>query len=185
DDEDDDVDIERDEEEDEYIAPTDSIAVALPAVDHAPSAEETKPFETDKSAATPPPHPAYRIPSPPLPLLSPPPTDPTYEEAPLGYRAARLRWRAKREEILEADLPLRKRLCSAHTGTYELGESSAAVAARLREPVRDDLYRFVDTVEQGEGSTPTAIEVGCNAPLRKEDRYVIIMAFHQSIFKKA
>nr|GFD34706.1 hypothetical protein [Tanacetum cinerariifolium] len=129
DDEDDDVDIERDEEEDEYIAPTDSIAVALPAVDHAPSAEETKPFETDKSAATPPPHPAYRvtarmsirpqtpislpsdteiarlmaiptpppsplsplsstlpqIPSPPLPLLSPPPTDPTYEEAPLGY----------------------------------------------------------------------------------------------------
>nr|GFC99849.1 hypothetical protein [Tanacetum cinerariifolium] len=25
----------------------------------------------------------------------------------------------------------------------------------------------------------------CNAPLRKEDRYVIIMAFHQSIFKKA
>nr|GFC57820.1 hypothetical protein [Tanacetum cinerariifolium] len=151
---------------------------------HAPSAEETKPFETDKSAATPPPHPAYRvtarmsirpqtpislpsdteiarlmaiptpppsplsplsstlpqIPSPPLPLLSPPPTDPTYEEAPLGYRAARLRWRAKREEIFEADLPLRNRLCSAHTGTYELGESSATVAARLREPVRDDLY---------------------------------------------
>nr|GEX57863.1 hypothetical protein [Tanacetum cinerariifolium] len=25
----------------------------------------------------------------------------------------------------------------------------------------------------------------CNAPLRKEDRYIIIMAFHQSIFKKA
>nr|GFD06636.1 reverse transcriptase domain-containing protein [Tanacetum cinerariifolium] len=25
----------------------------------------------------------------------------------------------------------------------------------------------------------------CNAPLRKEDRYVIIMAFHQSIVKKA
>nr|GEY70024.1 hypothetical protein [Tanacetum cinerariifolium] len=25
----------------------------------------------------------------------------------------------------------------------------------------------------------------CNAPLRKEDRYILIMAFHQSIFKKA
>nr|GEV40084.1 putative reverse transcriptase domain-containing protein [Tanacetum cinerariifolium] len=37
-------------------------------------------------------------------------------------------------------------LCTAHTGTYELGESSAAAAARLREPVRDDLYRFMDTV---------------------------------------
>nr|GEU67402.1 hypothetical protein [Tanacetum cinerariifolium] len=185
DDEDDDINIKRDEEEDEYLAPADSTAVTLPAVDHAPSAEETKPFETDESAATPPPHPTYRviarmsirpqttislpldtkiarlmailtplpsplsllssqlphIPSPPLPLLSPPPTDPTYEEAALGYRAARLRWMAEREEIPKADLPLRKRLCTAHTGTYEPGESSAAAAARLREPVRDDLYR--------------------------------------------
>nr|GEY94160.1 hypothetical protein [Tanacetum cinerariifolium] len=66
----------------------------------------------------------------------------------------------EREEIPEADMPLRKRLYTAHTGTYELGESSAAATARLREPVRDDLYRFVDTVDQGEGSTPAAIEVG-------------------------
>ncbi|GJV14518.1 hypothetical protein Tco_1359841 [Tanacetum coccineum] len=28
---------------------------------HAPSAEETEPFETDESAAKPPPHPAYRV----------------------------------------------------------------------------------------------------------------------------
>ncbi|GJV53937.1 hypothetical protein Tco_1449678 [Tanacetum coccineum] len=61
DDEDDDVDIEGDEEEEEHPAPADSIAVALPAVDHAPSAEETKPFESDESAATPPPHLAYRV----------------------------------------------------------------------------------------------------------------------------
>nr|GEV21201.1 hypothetical protein [Tanacetum cinerariifolium] len=204
DDEDDDIDIEGDKEEDEYLAPTDSTAVALPAIDHASSAEETESFKTDESTATPPPHPAYRItarmstrpqtpislpsnieiarlmaiptppssaltplssplpqiPSPPLPLLSPPPTDPTYEEAPLGYRAAILRGRAEREEIPEVDLPLRKRLCIAHTGTYELGESSTAAAARLREPVRDDLYMFVDTVERGEGSTPAAMEVG-------------------------
>nr|GEV96953.1 reverse transcriptase domain-containing protein [Tanacetum cinerariifolium] len=73
DDEDEDIDIEGDEEEDEYIAPADSTAVALPAIDHAPSAEETEP---------------------------------------------------------------------------------------LREPVRNDLYRFVDTVERGESSTPAAIEVG-------------------------
>nr|GEW04826.1 reverse transcriptase domain-containing protein [Tanacetum cinerariifolium] len=149
---------EEDEEEDEYLAPADSKAVALPAIDHAPSAEETEPFETDKSAATPPPHPAYRIPLPPLPLLSLPPIDPTYEEAPLGYRAARLRWKAEREEIPKADLPLQKRLCTAHTGTYELGESSASAAARHREPVRDDLHRFVDIVERGEGSTPATME---------------------------
>nr|GFA43338.1 hypothetical protein [Tanacetum cinerariifolium] len=33
-------------------------------------------------------------------------------------------------------------------------------AAIHKEPIRGDLYRFVDTVERGEGSTPTSIEVG-------------------------
>ncbi|GKE25488.1 hypothetical protein Tco_1440872, partial [Tanacetum coccineum] len=55
------VDIEEDEEEEEHPAPADSTAVALPAVEHAPSAEETEPFETNESAAKPPPHPAYRV----------------------------------------------------------------------------------------------------------------------------
>nr|GFB40521.1 hypothetical protein [Tanacetum cinerariifolium] len=132
DDEDDDIDIEGDEEEYEYLAPADSTTVALPAIDHAPSAEETEPFKTDESGATPPSHPAYRV-------------------------TARM---DEREEIHEADLPLRKRLCTAHTSTYELGESSAAAATRLREPVRDDLYRFVDTVERGEGSSPATVEIG-------------------------
>ncbi|GKB60327.1 hypothetical protein Tco_0916513 [Tanacetum coccineum] len=96
DDEDDDVDIKADEdeeEEEEHPAPIESVVVALPVADQASSAEETEPFETDESAATPPPHPAYRvtarisipapvptpvwsdaeIPSPPLPpILSPP-----------------------------------------------------------------------------------------------------------------
>ncbi|GKD76096.1 hypothetical protein Tco_1334378 [Tanacetum coccineum] len=61
DDEDDDVDIEGDEEEEEHPAPADSIDVALPAVDQAPSVEEIEPFETDEYAATPPPHPAYCV----------------------------------------------------------------------------------------------------------------------------
>ncbi|GKG14477.1 hypothetical protein Tco_0354077, partial [Tanacetum coccineum] len=61
DDKDDDVDIEGDEEEEEYPAPVDSIVVDLPTVDHALSAEETEPFETDESLATPPPHLAYRV----------------------------------------------------------------------------------------------------------------------------
>ncbi|GJR23403.1 hypothetical protein Tco_0971930 [Tanacetum coccineum] len=64
DDEDDDVDIEADEdkgEEEEHLAPADSVVVALLATEQAPSAEETEPFETDESAATPPPHPAYRM----------------------------------------------------------------------------------------------------------------------------
>ncbi|GKB06806.1 putative reverse transcriptase domain-containing protein [Tanacetum coccineum] len=61
DDEDDNVDIKEDEEEEEHPTPADSTAVALSAIDHAPSAEETEPFETDESAATPPPHPAYCV----------------------------------------------------------------------------------------------------------------------------
>ncbi|GKG18294.1 hypothetical protein Tco_0372592, partial [Tanacetum coccineum] len=56
DDEDDNVNIEGDEEEEEHPAPADSTAV-----DQAPSAEETEPFEIDESTATPPPHPAYRV----------------------------------------------------------------------------------------------------------------------------
>ncbi|GJR09012.1 hypothetical protein Tco_0791664 [Tanacetum coccineum] len=67
-DEDDDMDIETEDEDDEmdvdideeeHLAPAYPVVVALPAT--APSAEETEPFETDESAATPPPHPAYRM----------------------------------------------------------------------------------------------------------------------------
>nr|GFA26259.1 hypothetical protein [Tanacetum cinerariifolium] len=49
------------EEEEEHPAPADSVVVAPTAADQAPSTKETEPFETDESAATPPPHPAYRM----------------------------------------------------------------------------------------------------------------------------
>ncbi|GJX03834.1 putative reverse transcriptase domain-containing protein [Tanacetum coccineum] len=60
---DDEVDIKADDDDDdeEHPAPTDSAVVALPAADQALSVEETEPFKTDKSAATPPPHPAYHV----------------------------------------------------------------------------------------------------------------------------
>ncbi|GKF67843.1 hypothetical protein Tco_0197522, partial [Tanacetum coccineum] len=61
DDEDDDMDIKVDDEEEEHLAPADSIVVALPATNQVLSVEETEPFKTDESAATPPPHPAYRV----------------------------------------------------------------------------------------------------------------------------
>ncbi|GJS27327.1 reverse transcriptase domain-containing protein [Tanacetum coccineum] len=54
------TDIEVDEEaEEEHPAPAYPVVVALPAT--TPSAEETEPLETDESAATPPPHLAYRM----------------------------------------------------------------------------------------------------------------------------
>ncbi|GKE56204.1 hypothetical protein Tco_1495389, partial [Tanacetum coccineum] len=60
---DDEVNIEadNDEEEEEHPTPADSMVVALLVADQAPSIEETEPFEIDESAATPPPHPAYRV----------------------------------------------------------------------------------------------------------------------------
>ncbi|GJR64504.1 hypothetical protein Tco_0010569 [Tanacetum coccineum] len=62
DEDDDEVDIEADDEEkEEHPAPTDYVVVALPTADQAPSVEETEPFEADKSAVIPPPHPAYRV----------------------------------------------------------------------------------------------------------------------------
>ncbi|GJY61953.1 hypothetical protein Tco_0462610, partial [Tanacetum coccineum] len=106
-DEDDEMDVEIDEEE--HLTPAYLVVVALPAT--APSAEETEPFETDESAATPPPHPAYRmtarisIPEPlpvpgydsfPIittsPVLTAPPPSPIRS---LGYRAATIRMRAE------------------------------------------------------------------------------------------
>nr|GFC30684.1 hypothetical protein [Tanacetum cinerariifolium] len=60
DEEDDEMDVEADEEEEEeHPAPADPVVIALTATDQASYAEETEPFETDESAATPPPQPAY------------------------------------------------------------------------------------------------------------------------------
>ncbi|GJT19214.1 hypothetical protein Tco_0877920 [Tanacetum coccineum] len=127
-----------DEEEEEHPDPTDSIAVALPSVDQAPSTEETEPFETDESAATPPPHPAYRvtarisirdetpislppreeIPSPPLPVSSPvhvlSPSPPTSPIRPLGYQAAMIRLRAEAASTSHS-LPLPSPIIPSHT----------------------------------------------------------------------
>ncbi|GKF23042.1 hypothetical protein Tco_0075364, partial [Tanacetum coccineum] len=55
------IEADNDEEEEEHLALADSTVVALPATDQAPFAKETEPFETDKSAATLPLHPAYRV----------------------------------------------------------------------------------------------------------------------------
>nr|GFB11072.1 hypothetical protein [Tanacetum cinerariifolium] len=115
---DDDEDPEKDpanKEEEEHPAPVDSVVVASTAADQAPSVEETEPFETDKSATTPPPHPAYRttarisIPAPvPMPAwmdsevarllaissLPASPLSPCPIRS-LGYRAAMIRLRDK------------------------------------------------------------------------------------------
>ncbi|GJT84341.1 hypothetical protein Tco_1058683, partial [Tanacetum coccineum] len=233
--EDDEMDVEIDEEaEEEHLAPAYLVVVALPAI--APSAEETEPFKTDESAATPPPHPAYRmtarisileplpvaarsdskvarllaifsppasplspwsssppqIPFPlslPSPVLTAPPPSPIRS---LGYRAATIRMRAEaaatshslplpppfilsptrpdappplptsaptsfpplllpsdshREGRPEVNLPPRMGLGIALGPGYEVGESSAAAAARPAGGFRAD-YGFVATMDR-------------------------------------
>nr|GEZ92628.1 putative reverse transcriptase domain-containing protein [Tanacetum cinerariifolium] len=119
-------DDEEDPEEDPVDYPADSAVVALPAVDHVPSEELIESLP--------------QIPSPPLPIPSPPPNSPTHIEIP------------------ESCLPLRKRLRFASpTPSQEVGESSAVSAARQDEPavsrddpyslVREELYGFVDRVD--------------------------------------
>nr|GFC05700.1 hypothetical protein [Tanacetum cinerariifolium] len=120
DDEDDDMDIEADEEEEEeeHPAPADSVVVASTTADHAPSVDETEPFETNESTATPPSHPAYRM----ITRISIPPPVPL----PAWSDSEILPSASHREDRLEVTLPPRKKLGIALGLGYEVGESSSA-----------------------------------------------------------
>ncbi|GKC15706.1 hypothetical protein Tco_1012488 [Tanacetum coccineum] len=88
------------------------------------------------------PSPPLPVSSPPLLLPSPPNTSPTYVEAPLGYRATKIRMRAAspplllpftshRIDIPEAEMSPQKRACfTTPASRFEVEESSAATAAR-------------------------------------------------------
>ncbi|GKD92562.1 putative reverse transcriptase domain-containing protein, partial [Tanacetum coccineum] len=73
-----------------------------------------------------------------------PPTNPTYDQAPLGHRAAMIRII---DDIPEKDMPPRRRfVLTASPPGCDVAESSAAAA---REPRGQ--YDFVDAVEEGQG----------------------------------
>ncbi|GKE58939.1 hypothetical protein Tco_1498124 [Tanacetum coccineum] len=100
------------------------------------------------------PSPPLHVLSPPLPLPSPPThTSPTYADAPLGYRATMIQWRAAspsthhpseipsppfllpstshRDDIPEVNMLLRKRAYfTALASRFEVGASSSATTAR-------------------------------------------------------
>nr|GEU58452.1 putative reverse transcriptase domain-containing protein [Tanacetum cinerariifolium] len=109
--------------------------------------------------------PPLLVPSLPLPLPSPFTTSPTDRGAPLGYWAAGIRISAlllstsRRIDIPEPDMPPRKRaFLTAPTLGFEIGESSAAGAARHPGPTESDLRRC--RVEQaGYGITDTWDEI--------------------------
>nr|GFA17204.1 hypothetical protein [Tanacetum cinerariifolium] len=148
-----------------------------PEEDPAPSVKETEPFETDESAATPPPHPAYRmttripIPAPvPMPAwtdsevvrlldISSPPASPLSPWSsplpqipfpplpPILLPPSPLPSASRKEDRPEVTLPPQKRLGVALGPRYEVGESSSATAARPAGGLRAD-YGFVATVDR-------------------------------------
>nr|GFB84823.1 hypothetical protein [Tanacetum cinerariifolium] len=151
--------------------------VAPTATDQALSVEETEPFETDESAATPPPHPAYRmtarisIPAPvPMPAwtdsevvrlvaISSPPASPLSPWSsplpqipfpplpPILSPPSPLPFTSRKEDRPEVTLPPQKRLGIAFGPIYEVGESSSAAAARPARGLRAD-YGFVATMDR-------------------------------------
>nr|GFC25012.1 hypothetical protein [Tanacetum cinerariifolium] len=137
-DKDDDMDIEaNEEEEEEHPAPAESIVVASTTADQAPSAEDTEPFETHKSAATPLPHPAYRMTA----RISIPAPAASTSSPPLQLPSA-----SRREDRPEVTLPPQKRLGIALGPRYEVRESSSAAAARPAGGLRAD-YGFVASMD--------------------------------------
>ncbi|GKE72141.1 hypothetical protein Tco_1534182, partial [Tanacetum coccineum] len=164
DDDDDDTD---DDEEEEHLALADSSVV--PVVDHVPLAGDTEAFKTDESAPTPR-LPQTRVPfsqtrlcrarktvrlEPPMPAsmeaciaehdVAPiPPTNPTYDQAPLGHRAAMI---CMRDDIPEEDMPpWRRFVLTAPPPGCDVAESSAPAARAPRGQ-----YDFVNAVEAGQG----------------------------------
>ncbi|GKE63706.1 hypothetical protein Tco_1514073, partial [Tanacetum coccineum] len=158
-----------DEEEEKHLALADSFVV--PVVDPVPSARDTEAFETDKSAPTPR-SPQTRVPfsqtrlcrawktvrlKPPMsaPMEARiaehaatliPPTNPTYDQAPLGHRAAMI---CMRDDIPKEDMPPRRRfVLIAPPPGCDVAESSAAATA-ARAPRGQ--YDFVNAVEAGQG----------------------------------
>ncbi|GKA20917.1 hypothetical protein Tco_0700906 [Tanacetum coccineum] len=135
--------------------------------------DETEPFEENETAATPPPprSPQTRIPfsqtrlrrarktvrlEPPMPAsmeariaehaVAPiPPTSPTYDQAPLGHRAAMIRMR---DDIPKEDMPPRRRfILTAPPPGCDVAESFTAAAAGAPR----GQYDFVDAIEAGQG----------------------------------
>nr|GEV04058.1 putative reverse transcriptase domain-containing protein [Tanacetum cinerariifolium] len=159
-----------DEEEEEHPAPVDSSTVPMTRLRRARKTVRPKPPMSAsveaciaRHAALP--SPPLLVPSLPLPLPSPLTTSSTDTGAPLGYRAARIRMRSllpstsRRTDILEADMPLEKRAClTTPASGFEIGESSAAGAARQPGPIESDL-RSCRVEQAGYGITNTWDEI--------------------------
>ncbi|GKF00502.1 hypothetical protein Tco_0023852, partial [Tanacetum coccineum] len=174
-----DEDEEPTKEEEEHLAPTDSFVV--PVVDLVPSAGDTKVFETNESTPTPR-SPQTRVPfsqtrlcraRKTVRLESPmsasmeariiehaaapiPPTNPTYDQAPLGHRATMI---YMRDDIPEEDMPpWRRFVLTAPPPGCDVAESSATAAGAPRAVDRAEDVGYVRALHACEHRMMTSIE---------------------------
>nr|GEZ79371.1 hypothetical protein [Tanacetum cinerariifolium] len=131
-----------DDKKEEHLALADSIT--LLAVDPVPSAKDTEAFEIDESASTP---------------LSPPThTSPTYAEAPLGYRAAMIRFEVR--ESLTAPAARQPGLDVTHATDYRFVDTVDATPGRPLS--KEASYGIIDVwdamVGDMEGRAPSTLE---------------------------
>ncbi|GKB15070.1 hypothetical protein Tco_0848993 [Tanacetum coccineum] len=162
---------EDDEVEEDHLASADSI---LPAIDSVPSAKKTELFETNESAATPPPPRSSRII---VPLSSTSLCRAQKTVKPHPPMAASTKVLIVESDILEVDMPSQKRLClTAPTHRFEVGESSTDRQTRHTLARRVD-YRFIDTLDASirasKGRVMTAVEEAWSC---SEDRSMALEA---------
>ncbi|GKD58178.1 hypothetical protein Tco_1295687, partial [Tanacetum coccineum] len=179
-DDDDDDDVEEDEDE-EHLAPALYLLLTLFLQLRISMSDIAEALIAEYASAPTPPSPSPppsllsplssplpQIPSPPLPLPSPPTTSPTYVEAPLGYRAARIRLRATSPSTYHlSEIP--------SPPLFEVGESSSAavrLAGHTSKALHND-YGFIDTIDADDWALLGA-QVSI---LRRERRYFRLMAY--------
>ncbi|GKB47646.1 hypothetical protein Tco_0898399, partial [Tanacetum coccineum] len=131
---------EDEEEEEEHPALADSSAV--PIVDPVPSAGDTEAFETDESTPTPrSPQTRARIAEHAAAPI--PPTNPTYDQAPLGHRLAMI---CMRDDIPKEDMPPQNRfVLTASPPRCDIAESFADAAARAPKASE---HRMMTSIEK-------------------------------------
>nr|GEX43731.1 copia protein [Tanacetum cinerariifolium] len=109
----------------------------------------------------------------------------TLVDCPKGVRPIRTKWVLKNKKDERGIVIRNKARLVAQGHTQEEGIDYDEVFALV---VRIEANKLFLAYASFIGFTIYQMDVKsafCNAPLRKEDRYVIIMAFHQSIVKKA
>ncbi|GKF59200.1 hypothetical protein Tco_0175986, partial [Tanacetum coccineum] len=118
------------------------------------------------------------------PLFPLPPTSPTYDQAPLGYRAAMIR---VRDDIPEEDMPPQRRfVLTAPPPRCDVAESSAAAAARSpRGTNRAEDVSYVRSLQASEHRMMTSIEevnlrVSYQAQVRRRESKDFYTQLHDS-----